>query len=228
MARDKMDKGASFMEKKSFLRSGEGSIASYTWTDLITQQGYVDFYGMSVFVDDAEEFVLPTKVMKTQSLKMSGSCNYLDDSAEIDTLETSAFTQPLILGTEAYLTFSWVMHRKYAGGSDHKIKVTILKNDTSIGSFTGETISLTDAETKQDRYTIKIDLSEDTRVKIGDQIKIKFEITFENGDDDVYIDVYTDPYDEEHTQTNTYHSGSDTVTISDSQMLAKISFKVEL
>jgi hypothetical protein len=51
------------MEKKSFVRSGEGSVASYQWTDIADGSGYVRLYVLQINdeVDSADDFTLATK-----------------------------------------------------------------------------------------------------------------------------------------------------------------------
>lgn len=60
---------AKLMEKRTFVRSGEGAVASYDWSDLVTQSGYVAFYGLSAKVNSAStSLILLNRVNPTEAI----------------------------------------------------------------------------------------------------------------------------------------------------------------
>jgi hypothetical protein len=60
---------AKLMEKRTFVRSGEGAVASYDWSDLVTQSGYVAFYGLSAKVNSAStSLILLNRINPTEEV----------------------------------------------------------------------------------------------------------------------------------------------------------------
>lgn len=51
------------MDKKSFIRSGEGSIASYDYVDIDDGAGYVVYYGCHVKDDNTTDYILTRETM---------------------------------------------------------------------------------------------------------------------------------------------------------------------
>lgn len=85
------------MKKKSFIRSGEGAIASYSYNDVADGTGVIIFYGASQ-ANNSEDYILTTQTIKSQSITISNSSNVTYN------FDLSAFNLPRTIKGTAFIT----------------------------------------------------------------------------------------------------------------------------
>ena len=151
------------MQKKSFVRSGEGSVASYSWSDIASGIGYVDFYALAKGGVDGS-MILVTKPVD------NGAAYVTFTAAEEQTMTASAFSTPRTVGGVGYCSLAcyntgstavgWTLTiQKESGGVTTDISAATATDNTA--ASTGEFVLYT-----------PITITE-TNFKIGDILKIK-------------------------------------------------------
>jgi phosphoserine aminotransferase len=147
------------MTKKSFLRSGEGSVSSYSWVDLADGTGGVTYY-ISLFGNSTG--------VEYRLVQDSYYSDYYQDTTftASTTANLSAFNTPRTAkGTAVISCFGNV-----AAGEEWNIKVKFQK--VSGGVATDISSEITSLNYDPDRYSlIYVPLTE-TNFKIGDNLRV--------------------------------------------------------
>lgn len=160
-------------QKKSFLRSSEGSIASYSWTDIASGLGYYTFYGIKL-ADGSYGLI-------DQVISADESATTIDNNGVANTTityDTSTFNLPKYVKGTAYVNIPICMSTNNSG-REIWADITIYHYDgsteTSIGSATTSStykLKSTSSGDFEKMQSLAIDLTE-TQFKKGDLLRIK-------------------------------------------------------
>lgn len=123
---------ADLMKKKSFIRGGEGSVASYNWTDIGEGTGMVNFYGMltnTLGTSDTPKLTQTTGY--SSEVYLNGLLDTPADNAVfIDAdFDLSPFNLPKVMGGTALFRCSFSYAHTFGGGSSGygNLKIIIRK-----------------------------------------------------------------------------------------------------
>jgi hypothetical protein len=185
-----------YMQKKTFVRTGEGQIASYNWTDVADGSGYVDFYGFGLTETTNKYYALSSKVIVPGSIYYAvaaTSGNHGTDtrsfggSTQTMNFPASPFNTPRILKGKVIVEAGARRSKNTAnvGSVGIKAVITIEKISgavtTTIVSGETEHFDLTTANSTQYRqWTLVLDAPQ-TSFKIGDQLNVKVAFTTNSG-----------------------------------------------
>jgi len=99
-----------------YRKSGEEAIASYSFTDIITGLGYVDFYMSTTNDSGSNVYMLNTNQNPTNSEYTSKEIpDGTSDSLDID-FDSSGFNYPRVIGGDAIILIPWTI--QYSGDVD--------------------------------------------------------------------------------------------------------------
>lgn len=198
------------LSKRTFLRSGEGSLTSYDWVDISDGTGYVKFYGYNSISSTGTTYHLTREIIY---------------SAEVSNLATSKefslapFNTPKLVRGTAFVNFSCSPSAITTGGDFYYI-VTIYHVRSAVATSIGSVQTATQATTGvalDYRFCLNIPLTA-TTFKPGDYLKVKLDLTKVSGTYD--MNTGNDPAN----RTDSYLADSSYP----SQFVAAIPFKIDL
>jgi hypothetical protein len=183
---------APLMKKKSFIKTGEPTISSYDWTDLVSQQGYCLFQGSRTIAESVglpggktEKLIMVGRAMAGAEPRVAvnplGGVSIAKGATREITLptgpiETFTFQTPHIIEGPMFISLHWGIRRRNTdsgGSSDAAIEIEVLKNDSVIASGQGSERDVKTATTVQRfKENLFIDIPR-TNLSIGDKIKLK-------------------------------------------------------
>jgi hypothetical protein len=156
----------------------ESSIASYSWTDIISGAGYDNFYLSAI----PSGFSLSSKAVATNTVSTGSQTGFT----------TSLFNTPRTLNGRIFLEFGGVSTYIGAGGRTSTVGGELKKVSggvtTSLGTFTGYSKSQSSV-TSQIMGCAYLDVT-DVNIKIDDYLIFDLAITNEAG---ATVTVYIDP-----------------------------------
>jgi hypothetical protein len=183
------------MQKKTFIRSGEGAIASYDWTDTASGQGFISFYGFGTGNRGASAYNLGSKILPSYPNQIPITGSTYGTEANWFSFIGTTFKSPQILEGIGYLRCRWTFGASYAGTQTGYLTFTIYHVrgavETQIGIAETENQSSSGAVTRVEN--LKVSFTK-TNFAIGDYIKIKVGRTSSRPTDNYFI-VYFDPLD---------------------------------
>jgi hypothetical protein len=164
------------MQKKSFLRSGEGSLVNYSWTDLADGTGYTRFYVFNIDAVCAPELLISANQYPTQAA-------YISNGLFPITVDLSPFNTPRTIGGKAICHCGKVTTSSGNGSITWKFQKVSGAVVTDISSdISSYATSSGSAHTAQGTVT-------ETNFKIGDNLRIV--ITGNGTNAQVYCNIVT-------------------------------------
>jgi len=188
------------IKNKSFLRSSEGAIASYSYQDIVNGFGYVSLYAMrTVYYNAGNNYV---NLLSEQN-NISESDYVEGDNADVINFNSSPFNTPRTIKGVAFIEYNLAINDVYAGTAYAYAKFEIVKvsgvTETSLGYVNGFYCSVDGSGWyDQGQHISQISLTE-TNFKIGDFVRLKITITGRTsgaGDD---LAIFCDPTDAAQT-----------------------------
>jgi hypothetical protein len=213
------------MQKKSYIKSGEGAVASYDWADIVSGEGYIDFFGFASTSTTGGTVSYHASTNATRSNpKGAGLPNTTYNFI------TSTFGRPARIGGTALI---YLARGAQAGGSPSTVtlttSVTIYKVsggvDTSIGTVAAKTISLTAGTSEEMEPDVLLCTLTETSIKIGDYLK--FAVTLATTGSNAYHSAFA--FDPSNADYANYNGGSGiTITLSNTQLKFSVPFIIDL
>ena len=159
-----------FMKKKSFLRSSEGSIASYNYTDIADGTGVRTFYLCVTRDSSATDYILTQNRIYSNSVYVTA--NFEDD------FDLTAFNLPMTVKGTAVVNMMYYVNnvnnnyievqvRKYNGSAETNVSSTVQSANISGATTTGVA-------------TMKIPLTQ-TSFKRGDILRLHVKVNTTGG-----------------------------------------------
>jgi len=165
------------MKKRSFLRSGEGAIASYSWTDMAEATGKVFYYLCSTHTDASDDYILTGVNLKSHDIRTDVTTVNVAYTKIIDFDFDLLFNVPVRIRGVANASISTALHnvanaglyaivklRKWDGASETEIADGQSKNLSTAGGVV------------QKVFLLDIDLSTITEINVGDTLRVTVEI----------------------------------------------------
>jgi hypothetical protein len=122
---------AKLMQPNTFLRSGEGALASYSYTDLADGTGVVVLYAGQVNpVSAADAHILSAQQFYSEAVEVTGTTTF--------NFDLTAFNSPRIAKGTAYLNFG-----VFQTSSSSNISLTVKLQKNVAGSFTDISSTIT-------------------------------------------------------------------------------------
>ena len=210
---------------KTFLKTGEGAIASYDFINLVEGTGVIDFYaGKGTDNDGDDIYFLSSTVMPSKEGGIESSVASGDAITISPVFELTPFNSPQVLQGTAIIKFT------YAADQDHVSDVWELK--VALNHFDGSTETEIAALDKRFYPGSGLDKTNETAVltcpkthfKIGDILRLNVRVrqTTSTGSSNHIAALGHDPLDRD----GTYITPSSTEDYT--QMKASIPFRVDL
>lgn len=189
------------IQSKSFIKSSEGSLASYDWTDLGEGTGIVELYGFTNDAAGTLGYILDKNAMELsqEGIVATGDEVRTDISTTATTFSLNAFNMPKVIKGICYINFTWILRNNAAPVATAKVTVAIYKNASLLVTGDTQTFTIaaapaTTAHTEVVALTIPI-----TNFKKGDIFKVKFTGVQVTGNITVFL--HHDPYNKDFTST---------------------------
>jgi hypothetical protein len=182
------------MQKKSFIRSGQGKITSYDFVDSATGVGYKTFYGISTYEASTKVYTFVTEAIDSEDYETqsSGVGNTLSLSFDI------TFNNPITLQGKAVIASPI----KLASSANETTTITTTQKlyvvrsgvETQIGSTVTKTISgaVSAGNPYWDMLVGRVDVPI-TQIKKGNIIRVKIDNTDDAGSANAVSALLHDP-----------------------------------
>ena len=220
------------MQKKSFLRSSEGSIASYNYTDVAEGTGVISFYGTATKDQTTLSYLLVGNIVSANNVYTEGTSSTAGSfNKDLDLDFDTTFNMPKVLKGTAYVTLTFgfpdtaTADSQVSGYVIAKLRKYSGTTETEIASSQSET--LTAASQQQYIKTVALKIAVTTGVVFakGDILRLTIEFYGQRlGGNNRTCRVYHDPSDRNNPTTPLE---TDTETAS-TQLKAYIPFKLDL
>lgn len=162
------------IENKSFIRSSEGAVASYNWTDIVQQIGYINFYLFSSQNNTTYTYGITGQVFRSKEITTTLSVGGTSATSTSRNYDSQPFKAPQTIEIGSILVeFSAEYSIGVSGRTCHfSAEVIRLRGavETSLG--TARTPSYTSNNVKT-HYVMSIPQTVKTNFKIGDILRIK-------------------------------------------------------
>lgn len=194
------------LKKKSFIKSGNPSIASYNWTDAEEGTGVVQFYGFTSATSTTNPIYGLSSTASysdqpsTTETQNHNNIAYDETFLDLD-FDLSEFNTPRIIRGTAYAYITWSnKHSTSVGNGSSQVLITIRKWDgsteTDIATATSKTITASGASTKTDSSVVPITIPK-TAFSIGETLRVNVSIRLWAGEGGASEEAvfYHDPMD---------------------------------
>lgn len=195
-----------FLRKKSFIKSGEGTIATYDWTDIADGTGFGTFYLTQEWDGSATTYGLVADTNGTEN----GVNTFA--GAQTYSYDTKPFNTPRVVKGVAIASF-WC--KRNTGTSRFSLRLYKVTAGGSESAISASTYTATKITTSAARRRTKITLTQ-TKFKIGEYIRLK--VTDATGSGNQYLG--TDPANQA--------DGAGIFTAGQTQSILLIPFRIDL
>ena len=185
------------MKKKSFIRSGEGTVASYSWTDFAENTGNIRYYLAQDHTDAADHYFITGQTIRsndkfTEDTTASATFVQVAD-IDFDIL----FNVPARIRGTAYASISLGIYNAAATGVLYCIANVRKYDGTTETEFAdGQSAEFSVAPGVADKVlTVAIDLSTQQKIIAGEKLRITIEVFAKSSGGDTKIALYHDPAD---------------------------------
>lgn len=228
---------ASLMKPKSFLRSSEGAVANYNYTDVANGSGYIVFTcgstsnaGTLAYTLDEEAREVgntdPTTV-DAHERRFLAEIVASTTWAEV-TFSTSPFNLPRTINGTAYFVFTLASPHNNTAAETQAPNVNLKINSTSIGNVSGSSVKIPASGVKT--YCLSLSIT-DKVIQKGDVLKLTFTMVSGGTSAAQRIAVLHDPLNRDvsaYTCFSTWNIPAVTASNNPSKFLAYIPFKIDV
>lgn len=203
------------MKSRSFLRSGEQTLASYNWNDVQSGSGIVNFYGIVNDEDNStKSYSFVTTPFYSSDTEIQGSTVSFPNVASWETSMDQdfdiSFATPRTVQGRAYVTLYMLGKFKYnsSGTTKFRFYPTIRKwdgsSETDLTSTTDYIeVATTGSNSVGELISFSVDVPK-TNFKIGETLRltIRGDVYLQNhgaGDESGYVIIGTSPLDRDST-----------------------------
>jgi hypothetical protein len=238
---------APLMEKKSFIKEGEPTIASYDWTDIADGTGVIEFYGGGIADNTPTfKFLFDSRVFRTTGIiefatatGTSGFATYASQSGGaasniklIDlTFQTKPLNIPRRIGGNCYFEIPAILVQRFADNSTSmyfKIKLYVSDGTTDVLLLERQTrtISRSTEGSNAVNFVLEGDVA-DTNIKIGSFVKVVVEGYGTKGaDNTIAVCMGHDPLSKERSFT--INDVATKFEAGDSSFIIRLPFRIEI
>ena len=227
--RTKFQGSAPLMEKKSFIKIGEGAIASYDWKDFLQGFGSVAFYGFRTNTGfNLTNTTIFGDIVFIEGHEMVPGEN--TDWVELwkETFEVDVSLPLIMQGTMSANVPFMELAETTDVTKQTRVKITLYKNDTKIVEGYSRTLSNSSSPTEE-QQRIRVVLMEvpTTTLGVGDKLKVEVEAMGRKSsglDTNIRGAVALCPMNRDVTDEGFQNK----VTFVNSQMVFNIPFKIDI
>jgi hypothetical protein len=217
---------AKLMEKKSFLRSGEGQVASYSWADIADGSGVVGFDGFVSVNSTTTAYHINSNPLNTGARAIVTTNTSNTTAYNFDALP---FNTPRTIKGSASITFTHAVFGGASGaGKTNIVTIGVYHYDgtteTLLGSAVSPTVTSIENVLVVATRQLVISLTQKS-FKIGETLRIKVTMDWAGGAGNYTHYFGTDPL---NRNSETYQSLTTTAANNPSYFKINIPFRIDL
>jgi len=188
---------------------GEGSVASYSYTDIAEGTGIVIFNGFGYTTSTGEGYSASQSSFYADPIETELDGNGGTDTKTL-TFDVAPFNLPKTIGGTAYIEGSWAVETSVGNAGNGKITFEVQKvGGAALGSVVTETVACSGTQVKRQSFLLPLTLTK-MHFKRGEILRISVEMSVTTtGGTGVSMYLAHDPQNRDGTLVTpavTYHT----------------------